>query len=159
VSSAGVRAEGPFPDLALPDPEGRLRPLAEAWREGEALFLIGHAECRTTLQALPYVDRIHRRKALGNVVLVLQDDARAAARLVSERGLDAPIRLEADPYSLARALDLAVVPALLLVSERGRIERVSVGFHRADLEAFAARLGVPGPLFDPDDPAPSFRPG
>ena len=52
-----------------------------------------------------------------------------------------------------------MVPALVLVDRDGRIDRVSVGFRRADLEAFAARLGVAGTLFTPEDGAPEFRPG
>jgi hypothetical protein len=159
VSTAGVRSEGLFPDLAPADLDGRLHSLAEAWRDGEALFLIGHGDCRTTLQAIPYADRIHRRKTRGVVVLVLQDDVEAARQLSAELGLDLPVRLEPDPYPLARALDLAVVPALVLVDREGRIDRVSVGFRRADLEAFAARLGVAGALFAPEDGAPDFRPG
>jgi hypothetical protein len=159
VSVFGVRAEGPFPELVLKDAGGKPHPLSEAWRGGEALFLIGHAECSTTRQAIPCVDRIHRRKTRGAVVLVLQDDAETAARLVSELGLELPVRLEADPYPLAQALDLAVVPALVLVGPQGAIERVSVGFRRANLEAFAERFGVPGPLFAAADRAPAFRPG
>ena len=159
MSTAGVRASGPFPDLALADLDGRPHSLAEAWRDGEALFLIGHSDCSTTRQAIPYVDRIHRRKTRGVVVLVLQDLAQAARQLIAEAGLSLPVRLEPDPYPLARALDLGVVPALVLVDREGRIDRVSVGFRRADLEAFAARLGVAGALVSLEDAAPEFRPG
>ena len=159
MSTAGVRASGPFPDLALADLDGRPHSLAEAWREGEALFLIGHGDCSTTRLAIPYVDRIHRRKTRGAVVLVLQDDALAARQLNAREDLALPVRLEPDPYPLAQALDLGVVPALVLVDREGRIDRVSVGFRRADLDAFAARLGVAGALFELEDAAPEFRPG
>jgi hypothetical protein len=159
VSTAGVRALGPFPDLALADLDGRPHSLSEGWRDGEALFVIGHGDCRTTREAIPYVDRIHRRKARGAVVLVLQDDPEAARRLAAEEDLGLPVRLERDPYPLARALDLGVVPALVLVDREGRIDQVSVGFRRVDLDAFAARLGVAGTLFTPQDGAPDFRPG
>ena len=158
MSTTGVRGSGPFPDLALADLDGRPHSLAEAWRDGEALFLIGHGDCSTTRQAIPYVDRIHRRKTRGAVVLVLQDDAQAARRLAAEEGLALPIRLEPDPYPLARALDLGVVPALVLVDREGRIDRVSVGFRRADLDAFAARLGVAGTLFDARRRSPRVPP-
>jgi hypothetical protein len=150
---------GPFPGLSLAALDGRHHPLAEAWAGGNALFLIGHLECRTTRLAIPYADRIHRRRTRGTVVLVLQDDVETAARVVGEQGLDLPIRLEPDPYPLARALELAVVPALVLVDRGGRIERVSVGFRRDDLELFAGRLGVEGPLAAPDEAAPAFQPG
>ena len=159
MRTAEVRSEGPFPDLALADPDGRPHSLAEAWRDGEALFLIGHGDCSTTRLAIPYADRIHRRKTRGVVVLVLQDDVEAARQLSAEQGLCLPVRLEPDPFPLARALDLGVVPALVLVDREGRIDRVSVGFRRADLDAFAARLGVAGALVSLEDAAPEFRPG
>jgi hypothetical protein len=159
VSAVGVRSAGPFPDLALPDLGGRAHALAEAWREGGGLILIGHQECRTTRQAIPYAERIHRQRTRGAVVLVLQDDVQAAGRLAAELGLDLPIRVEPDPYPLARALELGVVPAFLLVDASGRIERASVGLRRAELEAFAKRLGVEEPFFTPQDEAPEFRPG
>ncbi len=151
---------------ALPPPApsptstgGLVHPLEAAWHDAPALVLIGHSDCSTTRQAIPYVDRIHRRKTRGVVVLVLQDDARAARQLTAEESLSLPIRLEPDPYPLARALDLGVVPALVLVDREGRIDRVSVGFRRADLDAFAARLGVAGTLVSLEDASPSFRPG
>jgi hypothetical protein len=149
-----------FPALALPDLEGNPRPLDAAWSEGRALILVGHGDCRTTREALPYVDRIHRRREAGtSVVAVLQDDSDAASDLVAELDLDVPVVLEPDPYPLARSLDLVAVPTLYLVERGGAIEQVSIGLRRSDLEGFAARLGVPGPLFTPADQTPELRPG
>lgn len=155
-----ARTKGPFPELALPDLEGDPRPLAEAWAKGDALILIGHRDCKTTRQTLPYLDRIHRRRAAGREArLVLQDDVETARGLVKDLGLEVPVRLEADPYPLAAALELVAVPTLFLVGADGGISRISEGFWRADLEAFAERLGVTGPLFVPEDKAPEFHPG
>ena len=153
-------APATFPAIALPDLEGHPRPLQGAWSGGRALILVGHGDCGTTRETLPYLDRIHRRcKAGATVVLVLQDDREAARALVNERSLDVPVRLEPDPYPLARALDLVAVPTLYLVEPGGGIDRVSIGLRRSDLEAFAARLGAPGPLFTPEDRGREFRPG
>ena len=157
---AGARSQGSFPALALRDLEGTERPLSEAWSEGEALVLIGHRDCKNTREALPYLDRIHRRRGPGRAVrLVLQDDSETARGLVGDLGLEVPVRLEEDPYPLAADLELIAVPTLFLVGTDGRIARVSEGFSRADLEAFAERLGASGPLFAPEDEAPEFRPG
>src|SRR5439155_16329100 len=150
----------PFPDSELPGLDRRSRPLSEAWRRGAALVAVGHSDCETSRLTLPFVDRIHRQAApAGTVVAVLQDEAVDAQALVDELGLDMPVRLEAVPYPLAARLGLATVPTLYLVDVRGRIERVSEGLRRADVEAFAARLGVPAPLFEPGDYAPALRPG
>lgn len=155
-----ARREGPFPALALPDLEGIPRPLSEAWADGEALVLIGHRSCKTTRQTLPYLDRIHRRRGSGRAVrLVLQDDPETARDLVRDLGLEVPVRLEGDPYPLAAELELVAVPTLFVVGRDGRIAAMSEAFSRKDLEAFAARLGVEGPLFEADDPSPAFRPG
>ena len=67
--------------------------------------------------------------------------------------------LESDPYPLAAALSLEVVPTLFLVGPDGTIEKTVQAFNRAELEGFAARLGVEGPLFVPEDNAPATKPG
>jgi hypothetical protein len=157
---AGVRRNGAFPGHTLPDLEGRPHPAAEAWSNGEALFLVGHRNCKTTRETIPYVDRIHRRAGAGHAVrLVLQDDAETARTLVSTMGIDVPVRLEADPYPLAESLNVVTVPTLFLVDRAGTIVHVTEAFNRAELEMLASRLGVAGPLFAADDKAPAFKPG
>jgi hypothetical protein len=69
------------------------------------------------------------------------------------------LRLEADPYPLAQELGLTTVPTLFLLDRDGQIRATSEGFSRADLESFAQRLGVPAPLFTPEDKAPAMKPG
>lgn len=156
----GALAAGPFPNMRLPGLSGSERSLSESWRSGRALVLIGHEECNTTQKTLRYVDRIHSRRAPEHgVVAVLQDDAHAAARLKRGLGLELPLLLESDPYPLAQALQLVTVPTLFLVSPDGEIQRVSQGWNRADLEAFAEAVGVAGALFDADEAVPARKPG
>lgn len=157
---SGPLKTGPFPRLVLRDLEGAPWPVAEAWAGGEALLLIGHRDCPTTRQALPFVDRIHRGRGPGrSVVAVLQDDAPGARGLQEDLRLGLPLRLEAPPYPLTGELGVAVVPTLFLVGGDGRIERVSEAFNRVDLEALAERMGVGSPLFRPEDTGSIFRPG
>jgi hypothetical protein len=148
---------GSFPEAALPDLEGRVAPLREAWAGGPALVILGHRGCRTTRQTLPYVDRMHRRG--GRVLAVLQDDAGTAGELARELDLVLPMRLEEDPYPLSAALGIATVPTLMLVEPTGAIVAASEGFARDDIEAFAGRLGLAPPVFVPEDGAPPHRPG
>ena len=155
-----VAASGAFPRLSLAALEGGERALATAWAQGLALILLGHRNCKTTRETLPFVDRLHRRKGQDATVLaVLQDDRETASTLVREQGIALPVLLEADPYPLAAALQLVTVPTLFLVARDGSIEKAVEGFNRAELEGFAARLGVVGPLFVPEDNAPAFKPG
>jgi hypothetical protein len=156
----GVRTRGPFPRRSLRDLDGEAQPLAAAWSGGEALFLVGHGDCSTTRLALPFVDRIHRRRGEGRAVrLILQDDADSARALGEELSLAPPILVEEDPYPLARELGLEVVPTLFVVGGDGEIARVAEGWDRAAIEAVAERMGVPGPLFTPGEAVPAFRPG
>ena len=157
--AASARSSEPFPELALADLDGLVQPLRSAWRAGEALILIGHGDCPTTRLALPFFERIHRRRTRGTALLVLQDDAEAARVLQAELGLSVPIRLEPAPYALASELRLEAVPTLFLVDRGGRIVRASAGFDRDVLQDLAVLMGVDGPLFAPGDDAPVFRPG
>jgi hypothetical protein len=154
------RSSGAFPDLELCDLEGASRRLAEAWASGPALIVLGHRNCKTTREALPLLDRIHARRGPGaSVLAVLQDDAETARGLRQQLSLGMPIRLEPDPYPLAEALEVTTVPTSFLVAPGGGIQAVSEALRRADLEAFAARLGVEGALFKADDKVPALKPG
>ncbi len=154
------KSSGAFPDFELPDPEGALQRLSSAWNGGPALVVLGHRNCKTTRETLPLVERIHARRGTGvTVVAVLQDDADTARTLRGELRLSMPIRLEADPYPVAAALQVTTVPTLFLVSAGGQIDAVSEALRRADLESFAAQLGVLGPLFSAEDKVPALKPG
>ncbi len=149
-----------FPSATLPDVEGRRVSLAEAWAAGPALILLGHRNCKTTRQTLPYVERIHRRRgATATALVVLQDEPGDARELASQLDLTLPLRLESDPYPVATALEVSVVPTLFLVEPDGRIAATCEAFKKADLQDFALRLGVDGSLFDADDSMPAMKPG
>lgn len=148
-----------FPTPALADVDGRAVALSAAWSDGEALIAVGHSGCRTTRLTLPYIDRVHRRRAPGSrVVAVLQDLPGDALALRDELQLELPLRLEPEPYPFTAELGLSVVPTLFVVGRDGRVVAVCEAFRRAELESFAARFGA-GPLFDASDGAPDLRPG
>jgi len=151
-----------FPRLELSDLQGDRHSLPDLWQGygAPALVMIGHSDCDTTRLLLPYVDRIHRKRDPRSlVVAVLQDGPEAAKALGEELGLGLPIFLEANPYALARSLDLTTVPTLISVGPEGNITGVSEAFRRDDVEAFAASAGHPWPFFEPGDNAPALRPG
>jgi peroxiredoxin len=149
-----------FPALRLPALDGTETALAEAWARGPALVMVGHGDCDTTRFTLPYVERVHRGRANGGSVLAVLQDEPGEARAMAERlGLTLPVLLDRDPYPLGSALGLRMVPVVFLVEAGGRVDRVSEAFRRDDLEGFAARLGLSGPLFRAEDRAPGLRPG
>jgi len=153
----------PFPQVALPDLDGKRQDIlgtSGSRFSGVCVIAIGHSQCGTTRLAIPYIKRMHDRRGPGaSIVLVLQDDAAAARALLAELRAEMPVRLEADPYPLAREMALSTVPTFFLVGPGRRVERVSEGFERAALEEMAARLGVMRPFFTADDAAPALRPG
>ena len=150
---------GRFPEQSLPDLEGRPRPLAETWAAGQALLIVGHADCETTRLALPYVDRIHTGRPAGTTVLaVLQEDPEGARALRKRLGLAMPALLDLAPHAFGPALGLETVPTLLHVDRSGHVVAVVEGFRRDALEALAVAVGAPSP-FTKDDPAPALRPG
>ena len=151
----------PFPRLSLPDLEGAERPFITAWAHRPALFVFGHRDCVTTRMALPFVDRIHRRRPPEtSVIAILQDDAESARALRRDLELDLPVWLEADPYPVAAEMGLRSVPTVMLVGTNGLIARTCEGFKRDELEAMARGIGMAGPLFtEADASVPARRPG
>ena len=151
----------PFPHLSLPDLEGAERAFVAAWATRPALFVFGHRDCVTTRMALPFVDRIHRRRPPEtSVIAILQDDADSARALRRDLELDLPVWLEADPYPVAAEIGLRSVPTLMLVGTNGLIARTCEGFKRDELEAMAREIGMAGPLFtEADASVPARRPG
>jgi hypothetical protein len=143
-----------FPDLT-----GTPQALASFWTEGPTLVVHGHRTCGTTRLSLPFADRLHRRRARGAVVVVLQDTPAVAAELARELDLILPILLEPDPYPLATERGLSAVPTLTLVGTDGSVLMEVEGFRRADFETFAEKLGVQGAFFSATDKAPAQRPG
>jgi|SRR5579862_2494550 hypothetical protein len=144
-----------FPALSLRGTGGETEPLLGRIPR---VVILGHRDCKTTRQTLPYVDRMHRRVP-GASLAVLQDEPEVARALARDLDLALPILIEPAPYKAAEALGVTAVPTLFLIGPDGLVEDVSEGFSRSHLEGFAEALSVPLPLFDPEDRSPAFRPG
>jgi hypothetical protein len=123
---------------------------------GRAVVIIGHHNCKTTRQTLPFIDRIH--KDGGRAVALMQDSPADAAAALAKLGLDLPYFCEPNPYAFSTAIGLFTVPTLLFVEADGTVSLTSEAFRRPDIEAFAERLGAPKPALA-NDTMPSFKPG
>jgi len=147
--------------FALPNTEV-LRPdgsktSSTALHEGEpTVVLIGHRNCKTTRQTIPFIDRIH--KDGGRARLLLQDTPEEATEALAKLNATIPFFSEPDPYAFSTAIGLFTVPTLLFVEADGTVSTTSEAFRRADIEAFAARLGAPRPVIE-NDTMPGFKPG
>jgi hypothetical protein len=145
-----------LPAIELQRPDGAPAPSSGLHAGGPTLVIVGHMNCKTTRQTLPFIDRIH--KDGGRAVAMLQDSPEDAAAGLQKLGLDLPFVCERNPYALSAALGLGVVPTLLFIEADGTVVLTSEAFRRPDIEAFAARLGAPKPVIA-NDTMPGFKPG
>ena len=146
----------PLPQIELQSPDGSAASSRAMHAGGPTLVIIGHLNCKTTKQTLPFIDRIHRDG--GRAVAMLQDSPEDAAKGLAKLGLSLPFLCERNPYALSAAIGLEVVPTLLFVEADGTVALTSEAFRRPDIEAFAQRLGAPKPVIA-NDTMPGFKPG
>ena len=145
-----------LPVVELQKPDGSAVPSRALHEGGPTLVIIGHMNCKTSKQTLPFIDRIH--KDGGRAVAMLQDSPEDAAAGLAKLGLDLPFYCERNPYALSAAIGLVTVPTLLFIEADGTVALTSEAFRRPDIEAFAERLGAPKPVIA-NDTMPGFKPG
>ena len=88
-----------------------------------------------------------------------QDDAAATKRFQEKFGGHMTTLLDPNEggYPVSNAFGITHVPTLFLVETDGVISKVISGFVKADLEAIAARAGVP--IFRADEAVPMWKAG
>ena len=145
-----------LPEIELQKPDGSAASSRALHAGGPTLVIIGHLNCKTSKQTLPFIDRIH--KDGGRAVAMLQDSPEDAAKGLAKLGLTLPFFCERNPYALSTAIGLVTVPTLLFIEADGTVALTSEAFRRPDIEAFAERLGAPKPVIA-NDTMPGFKPG
>ena len=145
-----------LPPTELQNPDGSAAASRALHAGGPTLVIVGHMNCKTSKQTLPFIDRIH--KDGGRAVAMLQDSPEDAAAGLAKLGLNLPFFCERNPYAWSAAIGLEVVPTLLFVESDGMVALTSEAFRRPDIEAFAERLGARKPVIV-GDTMPGFKPG
>ncbi len=145
-----------LPQTNLLTPDGSVTSSRALHAGGATLVMIGHKDCKTTRETLPFIDRIH--KDGGRAVAMMQDSPADAAAAFAKLGLTLPFFSEANPFPLSTAIGIATVPTLLFVEADGKVVLASEAFRRPDIEAFAERLGAKKPVIA-NDTMPGFKPG
>lgn len=145
-----------LPVVELQQPDGSATPSSALHAGGPTLVMIGHLNCKTSKQTLPFIDQIH--KDGGRAVTMLQDSPEDAAKGLAKLGLSLPYFCERNPYALSTGIGIVTVPTLLFIEADGTVALTSEAFRRPDLEAFAERLGAPKPVIA-NDTMPGFKPG
>lgn len=151
-----VAAPFVLPKSELQKPDGSAVSSNVLHEGGPTLVIIGHMNCKTSKQTLPFIDQIH--KDGGRAVALLQDSPEDAAAGLAKLGLNLPYFCERNPYALSTGIGIVTVPTLLFIEADGTVALTSEAFRRPDIEAFALRLGAPKPVIA-NDTMPGFKPG
>ena len=145
-----------LPQAELLSSEGAEAPSSALHAGGPTVVIIGHLNCKTSKQTLPFMDRIH--KDGGRAMALMQDTPEEAKEAFARLGLTLPFLSEPNPYLLSTAIGIVTVPTLLFIEADGTVALTSEAFRRPDIEAFAERLGAPKPVIA-NDTMPGFKPG
>jgi peroxiredoxin len=129
------------------------------------LLAFFRVSCDTCDVAFPYINRLGQAYPDGcHIWAISQDTAERAAAYRDRLPITAPVLIDDPALTVSRAYDPPSTPTLLLISPDGRVEYVSEGFAKADLNEIsarlAARLGVAAVEVAPaDDGNPAMKPG
>lgn len=154
------------PPFVLRDAEGKSYSLAEALKEGPVLLAFFKVSCPTSQFTLPFLERLHqviKDSSAARLWGVSQNDARDTREFAREYGLSFRMLLDEEGYPVSNSYGLTNVPTLFLVKPDGRLQVVSVGFVRQDIEEAAAefgrRTGQKIQVFLPGESIPDYKPG
>ena len=156
------RLAPPFTLLALDGKEYRL-PAGLNGQPGVVVFI--RSGCPTCDVAMPYYNRLREAYPEGwHLWAVSQDPPQRAKPYADRFALQYPVLIDAPTLNVSRTYDPPSTPTLFLVDESGRVEYVSEGFAKDDLNhlsaLLASRLGrEPVQIAPADDGNPAMKPG
>jgi peroxiredoxin len=154
------------PPIALRTLDGSSATLQDALKKGPVVAAFFKVSCPTCQFTAPFLERIHETYAGDNFTLwgISQDDATDTREFCNEFDVDFPILLENPGYALSNRYGISTVPSIFVIGPDGKIQTVSEGFSKADLEGIAAvgaqaKKVKPSPLFKPSEHVPAVKPG
>lgn len=151
--------------FGLAGPDGDGWDSRHAVADGPLLLVFLETDCPTCRLTVPYLNRL--AEALGSqsdrLVGISQDPRPETQGLIDSYEVTFPVLLD-ETLDVSRAYDPPSVPALYLVGPDGLIQRASVGFEKAELNAVADAMltafGLPPrTVADVGDGAPELKPG
>lgn len=155
------------PDFTLPDLDGALHSLSQAWQRGPVLLVFLKVSCPVCQFALPFAERIFASYGSKCAIwAVSQDDARDSRDFNRELEITFPTLLDAEDtgFAISNLYGLTNVPTVLLLSPGGAVKESFHGFDRNGFERIAAYLAKatalpPQPVFVPGEAVPDYKPG
>jgi len=152
------------PRFTLPALDGSELSLTDAGDQPLLLVFL-RVSCKTCDVAFPYINRLRETYPDGwRLWTISQDEAGRSAEYRDRFAIRSPVLIDDPELVVSRAYDPPSTPTLVLIGTDGRVEYVSEGFAKDDLNELSARiakhLGVPGVEIAPgDDGNPAMRPG
>ena len=157
-----VGAEAPA--FTLPSVDGGGLSLSEV-RGQPLLIVFFRASCETCDIAFPYVNRLQARYPYGwRLWAISQDEAGRSAEYRDRFLIESPVLIDDPELAVSRAYDPPSTPTFVLIGRDGRVEYVSEGFAKDDLNEIsrriAAEVGAEAvDIASADDGNPAMRPG
>ena len=142
------------PDFLLNGTRGERWSLGENLPSGRILLVFFKISCPTCQLKLPFLERL---KSKVSVVGVSQDDPASTQEFLDYFRITFPVFVDPVGYAVSKKYALTNVPSTFVIEKDGLISWTLNGFHRADLEGLAGRLGVT--LFRDSDKVPAMKPG
>jgi peroxiredoxin len=147
--------------------DGREYRLSQALNQGPLLAVFIKTTCPACDLIMPYLNRLaeaYRRQG-WQLWVVSQSFTESSLRYAERFGASFPVVVdEPGEWAVSSAWDPPATPTLFLIGTDGRVEAVTWGFSKADLNEMAERiarhLGEPPRLVaQQDDGNPDARPG
>src|SRR5262245_15330038 len=149
------------PEFQLKDLSGKRHTRSEISAGKPMLLAFYKASCPTCQYTLPFLERIYRGRANGDVGMyaISQDDPESTREFDREFGITLPTLLDAaeESYPASNAYGLSYVPSLFLVEPDGRISQAITGFDKKGMEELGRRLGKEP--FQPGEYVPEWKSG
>ena len=155
------------PDFALTGIDGKEYRLSQALKQGPLLAVFVKTTCPACDLIMPYLVRLSEAyPRQGWQLWVVSQSLADPSRGYAER-FGAPFPLvvdEPEEWAVSHAWDPPATPTLFLIGPDGRVETVTWGFSKADLNEMAERiarhLGEPAKVVaQKGDGNPDARPG
>jgi peroxiredoxin len=130
------------PEFSLKDVEGERTSLRANLKLGPVLVTFFKISCATCQLTLPFLGRLEGSlRVLG----ISEDDADSTREFLDYFKITFPVLIDpaSDRYAVSAAYRLEFVPSTFLIEKDGKISWSLNGFHKADLEALAARSWKP----------------
>jgi peroxiredoxin len=147
----------PAPDFELSTPDGHVRRLSEALRQGPAVLVFYKGSCPTSQFTLPFIQKIHATAGDGapwTLWAISEDEPEETIAFAREYGLTFEFLIDEHPYPVSAAYGLHNVPAIFVIQADGSVSLSDFGFSKETLNRIAGF-----PLFTPNDGLPETRPG